>query len=237
MVASISDINKFNDLTRHSNVFVDIDTVFMELYRQIRQFNYTQIILKKYHPLDISLETYLTDKKVKKLVDDLIIDNGVRFWQGILKTSVSQFYWKRLEAFQDRIRFITRSRCEAETKGKIWWVEKNYPKIGVEKLHFLTNFGDFSSLGGYPNVLITGNKVELKRWENAGGVGLIDLAKRSVSSYHITKSIIPHLEEHSGRIAVLPPPTKCIYNAPKHKDITLITFEEANVLPEHVKIM
>jgi len=221
------------DLKSNSIVYINLDNVMLNFYKSFRVKHYFQILIMKKHPLDFNIYTYYNKPNIKKIVDELVLDNGIDFWINLPKTSVCKFYWHRLSEYTNRIYFLTNYRTESEQKGKIIWVNTNLKMYDNNKIIFTNNIPKYAKSKLFNNILIDSNSKMIDSWNNAGGIGLLDLNKRAVASYYIDKSIVPHLELYKGvsLLADIPQSARRLHRISKYnEDIRSVSLDDCNMI-------
>ena len=213
-----------------SYLYIDLDHVIMDFYRGFRPYHYTAILVKKYHPLDINFKNYNENKKIKAFVDESCADSPTRFWVNLPVLSSGKFYWGRLKDYHDRIYLLTKCRSEIEREGKILWINSFLKFYNTDRIIFNSNIFDHTNSLLYKNVLITHNNKDAVKWESLGGVSVWDLNKRSVASYFLEKTIIPHLNLYSGFNYIAGIPLVTHKDRRKNKDIRSISLDDLNRL-------
>lgn len=178
-------------------LYIDLDFVMMDFLKHFRIKNYNKIIINDIHPLDINYEYINNNKKIRKFYLEALSECSMKFWLGVSISNVGNFYWKRLKEFHSQIIFITNTLSEEEYEYKKLWINaylKTYDNLLLTNIDLV----EYSRSQFYQNILITNDFNKCRIWSDSGGIGLLDLGKRSVASYYISKNIVTHFNQFQG---------------------------------------
>ena len=229
------------DLEAKGYLFFDLDGVMGDFFPHFRRRFYHMILIKKLHPLDINVDNYNNKKKIRDFVNRCCEEESRDFWITMPKTYVSNFYLKRLKAYSDRILFLTATSpsMTEEVIGKKMWLRNNFKIYDEDRIFFDEDKHKYAVINGNRNILVDDSKVNIDKFNAAGGLGLWELGKRSVASYYIRNNIIPTLNE-TDSINLVEPKTIIskikrprIHRLDRQVDIWDVDLDELNILPEH----
>lgn len=228
------------DLESKSYVFFDLDGVLADFFPHFRRRFYHLILIKKIHPLDINVENYFKKKKIRDFIHSCCEEESRNFWTSIPKTKVSNFYMNRLKDYSDRILFLTATppRMTEAVEGKKIWLRNTFKIYDEDRIFFDEDKEKYAVINGNRNILIDDSKVNIDKFNAAGGIGLWELGKRSVASYYVRNTIIPHLSEYTinleaPKTVVSKAHRPRIHRLDRQSIIWGVQFEELNILPEH----
>lgn len=169
-----------------------MDGVLADFYPYFRRYFYTRLKIRGIHPLDVDVISYDTKKRISNIVHMLCEDEKSAFWENIPRAKNGTYYWKHLEPVRDQIMILTGIRPDMDEAiiGKTMWIKKAFG-LSADRIIFDPDKEKYATKDGVRNLLIDDSHSNIVRFNEAGGIGILELGKRAVASYNVHNVILP----------------------------------------------